>query len=265
MLHATFHRGHSNLYKRYTGHRDPEDVHVHEEDEITSTVIGPLDLLPPIAVHRFWFELLLSVDEEFLSPEPPVSADIKLWDSRPATDGSTRIEPDCIVEFKLANGERRILLVEFKWRAPLSGKNQLRRQWLKYLTEDERGDALHIFIGIKVSAAADARYGADSKYWQMAAGNRLVLISWLQVRSVLGSLKKGSDKLALWARLSDRFLERVGIRRFSGFSYLQERLPKVASTTTPLFWSSFRGWGCLATLPDLPERLPARLFYSNSR
>jgi hypothetical protein len=58
MLHATARRGKSTLYKRYLGHREKGELHVHGEDEITSTVIGPLDFLLPSEVHYFWNNVL---------------------------------------------------------------------------------------------------------------------------------------------------------------------------------------------------------------
>ena len=69
MLHATF-KGKGKLYTRYLGHRDGEERKVHEEDEITSTVLGPLDFMAPADVHRFWQCVLVAAGHaEFLPNE----------------------------------------------------------------------------------------------------------------------------------------------------------------------------------------------------
>lgn len=53
MLHATV-KGKSALHERYLGRRDEGERRVHEEDEITSAIFGPLDFMAPAEVARFW-------------------------------------------------------------------------------------------------------------------------------------------------------------------------------------------------------------------
>lgn len=128
MLHA-FCQQKSRLYKRYLGHREEGEKRVSEEDEITSLLIGPLDYLPPQASGSFWRALIeREISESLTFPAGPIDrVRMKFWPRR-------SIEPDLLVELDWCTGERRLLLVELKWNAPLSGDDQLHRQWNEFLT-----------------------------------------------------------------------------------------------------------------------------------
>ena len=261
MLHATCHHGKSSLYKRYLGYRDNREKMVHEEDEITSIVIGPLDFLLPEEVHFFWHSVLNKLSAPtFESLGIPQSVVIKFWDSRKSNDRIGRIEPDSRVDFYWADGARRILLLEFKWRAPLSGDNQLHRQWLQYLSQDEKEDALHLFIAPEVSAGASAKQIQAGDVW----GNKLVLVSWMQIRNVLGEIKiQHPGGLGRWAKVADGFLERVGIRKFTGFSFANGNFPHLQDVSVPLFWKPFRGISdVISLLPKLPQSITEPIFFN---
>jgi len=267
MLHATD-KGKSKLFERYLGKRDADSDKrkVHEEDEITSNVLGPLDFLAAAEAHRFWQRILATAGHAgFLLNEPPERIVFDLWPRRKASDTGQSIEPDAFVRMHWPENRSRILLIELKWRAPLSRDDQLHRQWLNYLDDVEREQALHLFIAPEVSAGAQAPHNiqAGGNVWQnQQGGSCLVLLSWLHIRSVLSELTKDDSPLGRWARLSDQFLNKLQIRKFGGFRHLNvnvkipEKLPEV------IFWHPF-SWSRLGSLPDFPHEISAPVFFNH--
>lgn len=216
MLHSTTKKK-GTLYKRYLGGRDGKEGNVHEEDEITSAVLGPLDFLADEDVFLFWTKLLGSVGHsEFFPTTRPLSIDMKMWNRRTTMDGV--VEPDVVVEMEWPD-DRRTLLIEMKWHAPLSGEDQLHRQWSFYLEQQERDKGLHLLIAPDIAAGLKAKNKKD--VWQ----GKLVLIQWLKIRSILGGLKKSEKAIGRWANHADYFLERIGVQRFDGFSQLKMDKP----------------------------------------
>lgn len=268
MLHA-IDKGKTKFYHRYLGKRDGTEHKVHEEDEITSTVFGPLDFLPALDVYRFWSRILHSTGHAaFLPSEPPADVNIALWSRRNASSDRNSIEPDGIVTMKSVDGKTYILLLELKWRAGLGGedKNQLHRQWMQFLNKMERAQALHLFIAPEISAGAQAPNNeeAGGDVWQSPGGSRLVLLPWLRIRAILGEFAKENSALGRWAKLSDLFLERVGIRRFAGFMDITQF--SVPSVNSPyLFWNphNFSGWAVCGKPPILPNPIPNPLFFAH--
>ncbi|MGD9583419.1 MAG: hypothetical protein AB7V26_07085 [Lysobacterales bacterium] len=242
MLHAIA-QGKSKLYRRYLGHRDGAETHVSEEDEITSTILGPLCLLDASDVAKFWRKVLQPTHQSaFLIDEDPFSAKVSLWPTRTVSGASrSRIEPDLLIELTwkgTREGEterKRILLCELKWRAPLSGENQLMRQWTKFLSPEERTDALHIFLGLDIAAGISAL--ERKNVWGEAPQHRLVLMSWLEVRDSLKRIEGEATPLGRWAELSNRFLERLQVRQFRGIHAIEhEHLLHATTANNPIFW-----------------------------
>lgn len=250
MLHSLCH-GKSHFYRRYLGHRDVGEKRVCEEDEITSLIMGPLDYLPPEASGSFWRALIqCDVTEELAFPSGTVSrVQMDFWQRR-------TIEPDLLVELQWATGERRIVLVEFKWNAPLSGNDQLHRQWNEYLTAAEREVAHHVFIAPEISAGLNA-IGQDN-IWN----GRLILRSWISILDLLKQLDCSTHAgLDRWSTQVATLLERLQIRRFQGFRGLTipSTLPK-----SPLFWSPMNGFKQLAppVVPMLDTLFPSFIWSS---
>lgn len=230
MLHSTMKKK-GTLYKRYLGDRDGKEGNVHEEDEITSAVLGPLDFLADEDVFLFWTKLLGSEGHsDFFPTTPPRSIEMKMWNRRTALDGGS-VEPDVVVEMAWPD-DRRTLLIEMKWRAGLSGDDQLQRQWNFYLEHQEREKGLHLLIAPDVAAGVEAKN--DDDVWH----GKLVLIQWLKIRSVLGGLKNSKTAIGRWAMHADFFLERLHVLRFGGFGELQMDKPLPAVLPSTLFWDS---------------------------
>lgn len=228
MLHAISQKK-SQLHKRYLGHREPGEGRVGEEDELTSLLIGPLAFLPAQAIATFWERLLQHAQPSIDWPQGAVAhAQMRFWPRRLIAP-KRFIEPDLLVEIQWPGAERRLLLVEFKWRAPLSGERQLHDQWLKFLTPEERPHALHLFIAPEASPGLKAL--AHDDVWQ----GRLLLRTWLDVLTCLQRLPKPQhDTLGPWATQVANVLAMLNIHPFQGFTDLSA--PPLRELTRPIFW-----------------------------
>ena len=228
----------TQLHHRYLGHREPNERRVSEEDEITSLIMGPLAFLPPCAIGAFWMALVKWDNPEIVFPEGKVThAEMSFWPK------NQNIEPDLRVDLSWGE-ERKLLLVEFKWRAPLSGKDQLQKQWQHYLSNEERMRAWHIFIAPDTSEGSNALSRDD--VWK----GYLLLRSWFDVLNTLHHLEGPETHLLwTWSLEVQRFLGALGICPFRGFKRLST--PEIARQNGEVFWRGFDGFVHLANL-DVP-------------
>jgi hypothetical protein len=225
MLHA-FNQKKSRLYQRYLGHRDDTDEkRVAEEDEITSLIMGPLAFLSPAAIAAFWDALVRLRNPEHSFPaQAPTQATMQFWPRR------HRIEPDLRVDLSWG-AVSKILLIEFKWRAPLSSKDQLHDQWGIYLDEDERTRALHLFIGLDISEGLNAQNRKD--VWQ----GKLIMRSWFDVLTSTSTINAGVGlELRLWSEQVKKCLDLLAVQPFTGFDSLAP--PTLPAPTDFLFFPS---------------------------
>jgi len=224
VLHA-FVQSKSRLYRRYLGQREePGERRIAAEDEITSIITGPLAYMPPAASGAFWVALAnLRNPKLVLPPGAPTEVSMQFWDRNKG------IEPDLRVDLGWGS-ERRIFLVEFKWRAPLSGADQLHDQWDHYLLPDERVRALHLFIGLDTSEGLHALSRGD--VWE----GKLLLRTWCDVLTTIKGLQTGQlPALHLWCAQVEQFLKLLGVHRFDGFGRMTT--PDIP-TYSPVFFRS---------------------------
>lgn len=224
MLQA-FNQKKSRLYQRYLGVREaPEERRITAEDEITSLVMGSLAYLSPPAIGRFWQSLVHLYEPTINFPEgPPSTAHMQFWPKH------QRVEPDLRVQLSWGN-EIRILLVEFKWRAPLSSPRQLQDQWQHYLKPEERQQAHHMFIGLDVSEAINACILDD--VWS----GKLLTRNWFDVMTVLKSNPDTCDAgFNLWSKEVMAFFELLQVPTFHGFSSLTA--PPAEVNGRPVFFN----------------------------
>lgn len=266
MLHAVA-KCKPSIFRRYhLGKRDKDELKLNAEDEITSIILGPLEFLAVSDHYRLWRCVLKEVGRaEFLPEASPLNVTLELWPRRVIANTNKCIEPDAIVHMTWPNNDSRILLIELKWHAPLSGDDQLHRQWMQYLTAEERGQAMHLFIAPDISAGiqAPANEEAGGNVWLQ--GDRLVPISWLHIRAILDKFTNERLPLNRWAQLTNKFLEAVGIRRFTGFKYLNTNLNLSLPQYLPekIFWSQF-SWASLGNSPVFMGSLPNTIFFNQS-
>lgn len=248
MLHAVI-QGKTKYYRQYLGVRaDDGEKHIALEDELTSTFLGPQAFMTTAEVYCFWKTLL---EHQKFPDEAPKKHMIQLWPSRKITDGG-RVEPDAHLTFEWENGTQCILLIEFKWKSGLSGEDQLRNQWLNYLSDKERKNAIHIFIGFDTGSAILASNLSD--IWN----GRLIPFTWLKVRELLNkNSNAGLQGLTNWASATNQYLEKIGVRKFEGFSHLLFDLPfdlgKLSSTHFFESFTGFKGTLDLYCAAELPE------------
>lgn len=232
-------QGKTNIYKRYLGHRENCE-RVSEEDELTALMLGPLEFMPENLSAIFW-GTLLSEYNVFPAPQKiPNGAKISFWPSRKAFSSGRTIEPDIVVDLKWSSGESLLLLIEMKWRAPLSGEDQLHIQWTEFLSEEERDNALHLFIAPEISEALKALGISD--VWS----GRLLAISWFDILSILQEKIRKSDltyePLMHWMNQVIDLLDKLGIRPFRGFRGLELSKNKICKEANYLFWNGFDGF-----------------------
>lgn len=214
MLHA-INQNKTNFYKRYLGHREKGERQVSEEDEITSLIMSPLSLLSRPAIGAFWKALIEWDAVDILPiklPDKPVeNAMMEFWPRR--STGKEVLEPDMLVNLKWFSGEHINLLVEFKWRAPLSGEMQLHNQWEKFLSEEERQNSYHIYIAPELSNGYKALDHKD--VWN----GRLLLRSWFHILNLLNEypLSCQTDELTTWSNHVCMLLKKLHIHPFNGF------------------------------------------------
>jgi len=245
MLHA-FSRNKSRAYRRYMGVHEMDEPRVNCEDEITSIVFGPLDFLSAADNWLFWNTLLNCASSKSASgPLPsgffddkfsPTVCELQFW---PMKD---RIEPDLLVRFIDATGQERSLLVEFKWNAPLSGNDQLEKQWKRYQKEHQ-DTSLHVFIAKNL----DDIQGQQHRFWMNDEACRLRGVRWHTLRQEADKLDNsslGTGEFRRWAGQVRNFLHLIGIRPFIGFPNTICKA-KTLGTTPPdalRFWLGFPGF-----------------------
>jgi len=235
LLHAITHKK-SNIHRRYLGHREQEERFVKEEDELTALLMGPLAFLPCADITNFWAKISAAGwSTENWSKEKTCSAVMDFWPKRYYQERKY-IEPDLFVTLTREDGTKRYLLVEFKWRASLSGKLQLQDQWLKFLTEEERKSAIHIFIGPDISYGLKA-ITKDKQDNVDTWGGRLLLCSWHKIQGELSSLAKDDmTSLGKWAFQVMQVLTALNIRPYRGFSELCT--PGMRPKERTIFWTT---------------------------
>lgn len=187
----------------------------------------PLAFLSPAAIGAFWIGLVQLRNPEHEFPDGLLTqAQMHFWPRRGG------IEPDLRVDLAWGS-ETRTLLVEFKWRAPLSGERQLHEQWGTYM-KDEQERGLHLFIGLETSAARNAQARED--IWS----GKLLLRSWFDVLTTLPTLKTGAGlELKRWGEQVREFLNLLAVRPFCGFKDLPPT--EIANVSGPIFFHPVPG------------------------
>lgn len=190
------------------------------EDEITSSVFGPLAFLP---TDQIWtlFRKLLPI-EDLCPSQTPDQARFSFW-KRLAV---SRIEPDLLVCFLKDEQPLLTVLVEVKWKSGLSSEDQLVDQWAN-IPEDERGRCLHLYLvrnetkgqnDIEQSlerGQSKGRFPVDQ--WK----ERLFCLGWRKLADILQVNQfLWKPPLALWATNVVSFMQRSKLTSFTGFGWL---------------------------------------------
>jgi len=228
MLHSTV-RNCSYRHNSYLGHSENR---IEKENEIVSTIFGPLEFINPTEVYLFMRKVAFGRSPDL----EPISAEFRFWTPRRINGYRGKgVEPDAHFVFTFNNNIEHHFLLEFKWDSKLSD-GQLREQWDSYLTENEKPNTTHIFIGKSTKSAINAKKNNDIGNENSAFSIR----SWLEIRSILNEIKNTESGIGKWAYFSDMFLEKIGIINFGGFSQFNH-LPSIPTTKNKtIFWQPFR-------------------------
>jgi hypothetical protein len=256
MLHATA-LGKSPLFRRYLPARE-DNQRVHAEDEITSAVFGPLAFMEPAACFRICAVLLRQgARQAELPTAPPGTATVRFWPP------GASVEPDLLVEFDWPDGQQCRFLIELKWRAGLSGHDQLHKQWRAFAPDPESLHTWHLLIahgaGRTISRVADP---ADGDIWTRNGQRRLVGIDWKNVRDALAICRHGAPHVSTWANLALEFLDRVGVHRFDGFDCAG---PLPTLRHVPFFTAPATGFAGFSSCPPLSPAPFISFFSSGTR
>lgn len=241
MLHAIAqkksHR-HKNyhLNKKIKSHRTEDEKNIREEDEITSTILGPLDFLSREDSYKFWKAVIglnhRDVSLPTLPSEPPIIGKVSFWPKNV-------VEPDAFFQYEWADDKRLNFLIELKWNAPLTGEDQLARQWDEFLTKSQRSDTIHVFIAPDITAGINA---INNKSVSPEHSKRIVPLSWSQICEVFERFENnpgelGNRELGKWSQLCRRFLSRTGVSVFKGFSNI---ISSIKNSGIPINFAIFQ-------------------------
>lgn len=245
MLHATYRHKTRLPQQQYASATSLGAARRTQEDEITSTVFGPLTLMPHEVAYRFWKRLV----KEEPGDTRGCKAHTELW---PRTGA---IEPDLRITLEHSNGQRQVIVVEVKWNAPLH-TNQLPEQWRQSFSSAEREDGWHVFIGKNT-------FQASSREQRHA---RLKALTWLDFADILRdtTTTAGDVFLERWAALVITFLRACGISHFRGFGHLEmnDLSGRLRPSADAVFWQGWRGWSTIPALSAHVDDASTPLIFS---
>lgn len=241
MLHA-INQNKSKLYERYISKKrqDSAEGRRTQEDEITSIVFSPLEILPPKISGKLWHDLLKSKKSERLPNSPIVGSSHIFWPRTKDINGKP-LEPDLVVTLNYESGEKIFIIIELKWNSPLSNKttefdqrNQLQIQWEDFKFDGGANANYHIFIGKETSEAIKAQEAND--VWKGC----LIKFNWFELLATINSpeFQTSNPELKNWSNLVCQFMSKVGIKAFRGFRSLQTHLLPEISQRSNLFWNN---------------------------
>lgn len=224
------------------------------EDEITSTIFGPLTYFSSSEIWYF-FETLIKymlVDENLWPVRSSKQINVKFffWPLMKTTNGE-KIEPDVLVKFRVKKATILTILVEVKWDCLQSSQDQLAKQW-DAIDSFERENCFHLYLVRRLKEAEceikrmfERNSGVDlSKFrfnkriWQQ----RLFCMSWEQLMYIAQeNLLSGSLSLNKWASNIAAFLSKLSVPRIIGLkNIIQNNVPLLQEPN--IFWGNFRNF-----------------------
>lgn len=199
------------------------------EDEVTSSVLGPLVFLQAEDVQLIWQALL--PDLAVLRGNGVADhCEVRLWDRRKIKGQPGTVEPDVRFDFCWHTewGEKKhMVLLEVKWRAAVGHIEQMHRQWQEYLTAHERDHCTHVLLTQSTRSLDVLRSYTDNHGTAVWMGWSWFRLAIARLAEQLQSDGKGNTPLCKWARLVDVFLGEVGIHRFTGLASVCKAFAKV--------------------------------------
>ena len=207
------------------------------EDEITSSVFGPLSFMQ---VEDVWalFNAWLPIPDELLPGTQPTKVSFAFWPNLLKDIGGL-IEPDLVCRFKNDKDEHLLtIMIEVKWNAG-SGDNQLIKQW-GALPDMEKEKAIHVYLVKKTAAGKkeiEKSLATEVFFLKKQWRERLFCVGW---RSLIETIKfkrprSISPAMGRWSDAVEAFLRKLGLTAFSGFDWLEKTKPIIVPETEA-FW-----------------------------
>jgi hypothetical protein len=196
------------------------------EDMITSTVFGPLELMPENDAGRGLARILgiglRSIDS------------IKFWPRRNLNGES--IEPDLVVDCQTDTSQSLELRIEVKWNSPFD-PDQIEKQ--SRLSPPPNHQVRSIAVVRDLSSAR-----AEWKKSKHSSSCKLLIRSWREIADNAKADTTAPRWLRRWIDLVRTFLREQHEIPFSGFASLQEFLPECSASMAnlprsgPIFFKS---------------------------
>jgi hypothetical protein len=233
------------------------------EDEITSTIFGPLRYLSAAEVWDLFEALIkpnLEKKEFWPNPKENLNVEFNFWPTLLKYEDEER-EPDIIIRFQNGKDLLLNLVLEVKWgersrqsseQKSTGAPSQLAEQW-RQISVKERRCSLHIYLGWdkgKIAREFDHMFDTENglnfrelKFSQKAWQERLVSITWGEMTHMIQSMKRWPYKSSIhyWLEEVIEFLDQFGFFKFTGFK-------DIATFNVPfmrqkiLFWRHFDGF-----------------------
>ena len=227
MLHAARKNKTRLPAQRYAAWSASGEARRTQEDEITSTIFGPLDFMPQETVNciiNAIFQDSCCTDDDEISME--------LW---PRID---RIEPDILFTKKSTDGSVMYFVIEVKWNAPL-GETQVVDQIKAVRKERNPKNIKHMVLS----------------RFSLPVGTLSENCTWMDFKERLQAGKKTYPRddsiYGKWCELTTDFLEACNVRHFRGFGRTMENSICLPRNNKHIFWSGFDGWKAIYRYENL--------------
>jgi len=243
------------------------------EDEITSTIFGPLRYFSATEVWDLFENLIrpnLEKKDFWPSSKENLNMKFNFWPKIWKYEDKEK-EPDIIIRFQNGNDLLLNLVVEVKWgkgsrqssiQNSTDVPSQLAEQWRR-ISVKERKHTLHIYLvwdKEKMTQEFDTMFDPkkglnfrEFKFSKKDWHDRLLCITWGEVTYTIQSMKNIPYKSLFqgWLEEVTEFLDKFGFSKFSGFK-------DIATFDVPLmhqkilFWRHFDGLNILNEFYCLP-------------
>lgn len=151
------------------------------EDEILSSVLGPLLYLSPQDQLSVVRNLLLAFDIEVDSADCFTQCEIDFW---PNLMDQGRCEPDVVIKLRDEGAIRCVLIIEAKWNSPQSEK-QLTIQWNSAKLRYDSAEVYHFYL-TKNAHDVSSMLGDE---FDIEHANHLKSVTWSRLCGVIATLE----------------------------------------------------------------------------
>ena len=203
------------------------------EDEISSCILGPLSYMPAKEVWKL-FRAWLPFNKDMWPFDIPTDVNFSFW---PNLKNKGRVEPDLLVRFSCNGNSILLVIFEIKWESPLSGEDELIKQW-NALPYTDKQIAFHVYLVKNTNRGNRELTRSLNNFPNNSWRNRLICIGWRSLIEVLlYSRSSFGTAMNLWGEGVIAFLQRRGQTVFTGFEWL-EKESVFPTPKNEIFWKT---------------------------